>query len=647
MLKSISLPSPEHVAGDVLAVLSATPVSVSPNGQLAVVDILYSNGISQLHAFMLVDLTSESYLINYNEIIGSGDATSVKTYTAGVFWNEDGTPNVTISYEDLADPASSSLYNRIAMVKGSSLDSHDLIQAASGFVADGSVHNIIVDDSGRYVAFETSATNLAATGRLDTNTVSDVYLIDTVTDTLTRVSALADGSEAYEESQLLDIANFENGVHVLFSTLSSEVFSADDTNTDPDLYLSRNSEIILVSATDEGIAGGFDGGQAGFVGGEIAFLSNNLIASDNDGLLDLYFVDVFSLAKRLDPVVNAFVYDANYDVRIDGYNDTSVILGLDGVSQGLQDLSNQLIGVDTYSNTSEIYTLNSGGIVADDISFTPSINDAGNTIVFNTSATNLVPQEALAFVAYHVNTEPIGTLDLDNTVRVGQTVSVDMTSFSDVDGFGSDFTFKWQLDGYEQIMSNENAFTLTNEMLGRLLDVSVEYVDNWGASEIISLYPALIVQGQGLTFSLGGKVLNHGTIIAELDGDEIPISSDTSYFDLIGSTVGSVTLDPAMHTSDIDIGDVIASLRHIVGLQNLTGKFALAADVDNDSVIGIGDVIAQLRHLVGLDEINQFDVLDSQGSIVSGGLQSQYSVELILNGDVDLSTQLTPSFYDI
>ncbi len=102
-----------------------------------------------------------------------------------------------------------------------------------------------------------------------------------------------------------------------------------------------------------------------------------------------------------------------------------------------------------------------------------------------------------------------------------------------------------------------------------------------------------------------------------------------------------------MHTSDIDIGDVISSLRHIIGLDTLTGRAALAADVNNDSNVEIGDVISQLRHIVGLEKINKFDVVNAEGVEIGNSLTSQTSIMLLLNGDVDLSTTLQPSFYDV
>ena len=141
---------------------------------------------------------------------------------------------------------------------------------------------------------------------MDTNGLSDVYLLDTSTDTLTRISVLGDGTDApADDCQLQSIAIVDGKVSVLFSTTAAQIFSADDTNTDPDLYLSRDGEIILVSSNSANIANGYDGGYAGFVDDEIALVATDLTNADTDGLLDLYLVDVISSAKRVDPVVDS------------------------------------------------------------------------------------------------------------------------------------------------------------------------------------------------------------------------------------------------------------------------------------------------------------------------------------------------------
>lgn len=647
MLKGVSLPGIELVDPGARIILSVSPVSVSPNGQLAVVDVLYSTDAGQLHAFMLVDLADGTYLTNYNTIVGQGDETSINTWAASVSWSLSSAPTVMISYEDLTDEGSRGIYNRIAKVTGAALSNLDLIEASIAVVADGSIQKLITDSTGRYLAFETAAKNLAHKGSLDTNEVTDVYLLDTLTEKLTRVSSLTDGTEASDECKLQDIAIVDGKFSVLFSTTSSAIFSADDANNEPDLYLWRDGQIALVSANAEGSAGGYDGGIAAFVGDDIAFLATDLTSSDDDGLLDLYLVDTVSLTKYVNTIVDELTFASDYDLWIEGNNDSEVILGIIGASQGDTNLSNQMLAVHVDSNTSAIYTLNSGGAFADDISYTPAISDLGNTIAYRTSATNLAIQDSLAFIVDHTNTPTQGNLALTGSVRVGQTVFVDLTSFADIDGYGAGLTYKWSLDGQIQSSASDRSFTLTEAMFGQTLQLTIEYTDNWGVRESISLGSSIGVANRGIELTINGKTLSHGTIEADLDGSVVTISSDSLYFDLQGTAIGTITLDPFMHTSDIGIGDVIASLRHIVGLSPLSGKAALAADVDNDSYIGIGDVIAQLRHIVGLSPINRFDVVDANGETLAGSLQNHTIVELILNGDVDLSTELMPTFFDL
>lgn len=182
---------------------------------------------------------------------------------------------------------------------------------------------------------------------------------------------------------------------------------------------------------------------------------------------------------------------------------------------------------------------------------------------------------------------------------------------------------------------------------GNAISLNISDVQ-WGVTDYLPLgRNYFLVLNSGTELTLGGSSLNHGTIHAGLDGIVSQISSETGYFDLPGDTIGTITLDSSMHSSDINIDDVISSLRHIVGLDALTGKAALAADVNNDNIVGIDDVISQLQHIVGLDEIKTFDVVNAMGTEVGSTLANQTSVELILNGDVDLSTELLTPFYDL
>jgi type II secretory pathway component PulC len=82
-------------------------------------------------------------------------------------------------------------------------------------------------------------------------------------------------------------------------------------------------------------------------------------------------------------------------------------------------------------------------------------------------------------------------------------------------------------------------------------------------------------------------------------------------------------------------------------LVTLTGKSALAGDVNNDGAIDISDAIMQLRHIVGLDEIDKFDLADAFDESPVNLNTNNERLELVLNGDVNLSTQLNPLYYEI
>jgi hypothetical protein len=144
MIKGITLPSSELVAPDARLIFSVSPISVSPDGQRAVVDVLYSNDSGQLHAFMLLDLTDGTYLNNYNKIVGQGDVTSIKASSASVAWGADLTPSVVLGYEDLSDPATIGKDNLIGFVTGTTLNEVDLIETATNTVSNGSIQNLLI-----------------------------------------------------------------------------------------------------------------------------------------------------------------------------------------------------------------------------------------------------------------------------------------------------------------------------------------------------------------------------------------------------------------------------------------------------------------------------------------------------------------------
>ena len=88
----------------------------------------------------------------------------------------------------------------------------------------------------------------------------------------------------------------------------------------------------------------------------------------------------------------------------------------------------------------------------------------------------------------------------------------------------------------------------------------------------------------------------------------------------------------------VSISDVILQLKHIVGLDILSGNSKAAADVDNDGSVVVSDVIATLKHIVGLEQINSFDLVTQHGLTINAlSLDSAGNLSLVANGDVDQS----------
>ena len=86
-----------------------------------------------------------------------------------------------------------------------------------------------VSDTGRYVAFESSATNLVAG---DTNGVRDIFVRDRTANVTTRMSVSSTGEQSSEVS--FGAALSGNGERVVFT--SSEILTPADGNDLPDVY---------------------------------------------------------------------------------------------------------------------------------------------------------------------------------------------------------------------------------------------------------------------------------------------------------------------------------------------------------------------------------------------------------------------------
>lgn len=148
-----------------------------------------------------------------------------------------------------------------------------------------------ISSDGRYVVFESRATNLVSN---DTNGFRDIFLHDRMTLQTTRLSINAQGIEGNANSFDADIS--ANGRYVVFTSDASNLVP-DDNNGKSDVFLYdiQTGQIVLVSSGILGI--GNDRSHLPSItndGRYVLFSSSasNFVTIDNDSVEDMYLKDM-------------------------------------------------------------------------------------------------------------------------------------------------------------------------------------------------------------------------------------------------------------------------------------------------------------------------------------------------------------------
>ena len=114
--------------------------------------------------------------------------------------------------------------------------------------------------------------------------------------------------------------------------------------------------------------------------------------------------------------------------------------------------------------------------------------------------------------------------------------------------------------------------------------------------------------------------------------DSAKVSNISDFSANLAVSGGSAASNP------ITLGDVLAQLKHIIGMTPLEGNAAAAADSNNSGAIDLADVLANLKHIIGMTAIDTFDIVTSHGLITDKmNTDSNGEVSLVINGDADQS----------
>lgn len=251
-----------------------------------------------------------------------------------------------------------------------------------------------ISEDGRYVVFESTATNLVAG---DANGAMDIFLRDNLTGETTLISKSFSGGAANGASSLASISS--DGRYVTYQSLATNIV-ADDTNGVEDVF--RYDVITgvteLVSVSDAGAQGNnvSAGAHVSGDGRYVAFQSNasNLVAGDTNAAIDIFVKDMISgEVKRASVSSSGTQGNANSgsarisdNGRYVSFNSTATNL-VAGDTNGFADY----FVYDLFTGTQERVSVSTAGAQANGGDTGDGyISADGRFVVFQTGATNLV-----------------------------------------------------------------------------------------------------------------------------------------------------------------------------------------------------------------------------------------------------------------
>lgn len=267
--------------------------------------------------------------------------------------------------------------------------------------ANGQSQKPAVDSNGRYVAFESDATNLVA---LDTNASRDIFLRDTVLDTTQRVSQASGGVQANGSSSAAAISS--DGRYVAFESLAANLVAGDGNATRDifwhDTVINTTRRVSVSSTNGESNAASFDAAISA-EGRYVAFESdaNNLLASgDSNAARDVFLHDTATGATLRVSINSNEEQTIGGDSAAAAVSSNGRYVAFQSTATNLvTDDSNAVFDVfmrDTFAGETIRISVTSAGAQANFQSVNPDISSDGRYVVFESDASNLVADDTNA-----------------------------------------------------------------------------------------------------------------------------------------------------------------------------------------------------------------------------------------------------------
>jgi Tol biopolymer transport system component len=266
--------------------------------------------------------------------------------------------------------------------------------ASNGAQGDAMSFRASISGDGRYVAFQSSANNLVAGDSGQT----DVFLHDRQSGATTRLSVAPDGSSpdgsSYEPAISVD------GRYVGFNSSATNLVQGDSNGESDafvrDLTTGKTFRVSLSSDGTQGSGGSSYTPQPGAGGRYVVFASDaaNLVPGDTNGRVDIFIHDTRAFLRRRVNVSSAGAEAAGFselpalseDGRYVAFTSEADNL-VSGDTNGRADVFLR----DRATGTTIRASVAFGGAQGDAESFDPALSADGRYVAFQSGASNLVP----------------------------------------------------------------------------------------------------------------------------------------------------------------------------------------------------------------------------------------------------------------
>jgi hypothetical protein len=629
------------------------------------------------YATFVYDLADEKYIANLNDLLGpSANVTQVRdAYIIGNRASWEVVANVDILNSNAQVLKSYSSNGAIT---------HNLITAEATDLAhltpssEIEVESFQLTDDGRYLAVQTSSNLLASDASDDVNQSSDIYLIDRNNGSVSRVS-FQGGIGKDDAVYLADITVQGSQVKVAFVT--DQYFSTKDRNSldldrngsiesRNDLYLAT-SEIgadgTLLEFTFELLSVDGDGFAAGFVNKDSDSLpqitergvyfssgSFSLITGDNNDSTDVFISTDTGIQLIQLSGINELISGADF-VGASQSGRTVYLKTSSPELSGSPDVD-QIAKVSLTDSSYEVVSNNN--VQADNIVINGSVAPMGGSLAFTSLASNLVSLDHTLGSEYDLYLY----VDADDSMLIYGTENSDkLYSTPENEVFygleGSDqFIFEKNTlaHGSDQVVDftkGEDEVILNGYQIGEVVKtldadgydlIKFPNQDEGKNQLVIENEPTqnevLKIDHSQLTINFNKDV----SVASNEDGD-IEIDTSTSFntvsLEGVTSFKTQIRTEGQSRASDpINLSDVLAQLKHIIGLKELKLNAKFAADTNNDGNVNLSDVLENLKHIIGLKTIDTFDLVSENGQQLNMlDENSRGNMTLVINGDADQS----------